>query len=272
MAIKNHFDDCPYGCNNEGKVLDPTRGAMVPCPHCSAIKKDLLSKGLAVEEYTEVPVSLSSLLGVNSKYLTEVFVYDSVIPESERVFLEDNSYQTQKKEAEELYHQLVLGAKPDKSYCFGISIKGRLDRFAYPMLAKAYMSGLSVAKCVSCSDYSRLQLRMNDDLDDYLNSDIAIVVINDGCTNGDLAVVKGLMQSRALRGNPTIFLSTWTIEACSGLLSSRSDESSMFMAYPSFVSYKGSSSKRSSYINGLLGVANSYSVKTEGPGVSISSL
>ena len=275
MAIKNHFEDCPYGCNPEGKILDPNSGKMIPCPHCSEKKRRLLEQGMAVEETTDKEVKLNTLLGVNSRYLSEVFVYDTVIPESERVFIEDSSYESQRQEAEELYNAMVLGMKPDKSYCFGISIKGRIDRFVYPMLAKAYMNGLSVAKCISCSEFSRLQLRMNEDLDDYINSDIAIMVINDGCTNGDLACAKGLMQSRALRGNPTIFVSTWTVEACSALLGSKRDDNTMFMAYPSFVEYRKSNGKHSNYINNILGERNSYGSAVSAPqgqGVSISDL
>lgn len=272
MAIKNHFDDCPYGCNTEGKILNPNDGKMIPCPYCSEKKKRLLEQGMAVEEHTDKEVKLNTLLGVNSKYLSEVFVYDTIIPESERVFIEGASMDYQKQVAEELYNAFVLGMKPDRSYCFGISIKGRLDRFVYPMLAKAYMNGLSVAKCISCSEFSRLQLRMNEDLDDYINSDIAMMVINDGCTNGDLACAKGLMQSRALRGNPTVFVSTWTIEACSALLGGRSDDSTMFMAYPSFVEYRKSNGKRSNYINNILGEKNGYSEAPEGYGVSISDI
>ena len=272
MAIKHHFDDCPYGCNVEGKILNPNDGKMVPCPHCSEIKRRLLEQGMAMEENTVQEVKLNTLLGVNSKYLSEVFVYDTLIPESELVFIETDSIEAQRRESEELYNAMVLGMKPEKSYCFGISIKGRLDRFVYPMLAKAYMNGLSVAKCISCSEFSRLQLRMNEDLDDYINSDITIMVINDGCTNGDIAAAKGLMQSRALRGNPTIFVSTWTIEACSALLGSTRDDSSMFMAYPSFVCYKKGRGGRSSYINNILGERNGYSASCEGQGVSISDI
>lgn len=272
MAIKNHFEDCPYGCNAEGKLLDPNSGKMIPCPYCSGKKKSLLDEGLAVEEFTEKEVKLNTLLGVNSKYLSEVFVYDTVIPDSERIFLDEDSVAFQKEEAESLYNSLVLGIKPENSYCFGISIKGRLDRFVYPLLAKAYMNGLSVAKCISCSEFSRLQLKMNDEIDDYLNSDIVIMIINDGCTKGDIATAKGLMQTRALKGNPTLFVSTWTVEACSALLGSKSEDSTMFMARPSFVMYKKRSGKTSSYINGILGEENSYSRSDEECGVSFADL
>lgn len=275
MGIKMHWDDCPYGCNYEGKILNPNDGKMIPCPHCSEKRKRLLAQGMAVEENSEKEVKLNTLLGVNSRYLSEVFVYDTIIPESERVFIEDASIEYQRSEAEELYNAMVLGMKPDKSYCFGISIKGRIDRFVYPMLAKAYMNGLSVAKCISCSEFSRLQLRMNEDLDDYINSDIAVMVINDGCTNGDIAAAKGLMQSRALRGNPTVFVTTWTVEACSGLLGSVREDATMFMAQPVFVGYRKSKGGHSNYINNILGERNGYGSAVSAPkgqGVSIGDL
>ena len=269
--IKNHFDDCPYDCNVEGKILNPNNGKMIPCPHCSKIKAELLRKGVAVEETTEKEVKLSSLLGVKSQFLSDKFVYESLIPEDELVYLEEASVDMQRKDAEELYNELILGNKPANSLCFGISIKGRIDKFVYPMLVKAYIGGLSVAKCISCSEFSRMQLKMNDDIDSYIGSDIVVMVINEGCTNGDIACAKGLMQSRALRGNPTVFVSTWSVEACSALLVSKMSEDTMFMAKPSFVKYKSRAGKASGYINNILGEKNAYS-QNEGRGVSISDL
>ena len=42
MLVKNHFSDCPYGCNENGMLLDSDTGNMVPCPHCSKRKKELI--------------------------------------------------------------------------------------------------------------------------------------------------------------------------------------------------------------------------------------
>ena len=141
-------------------------------------------------------------------------------------------------------------------YCFGISIKGRVDRLAYPLLAKAYLSGYKIGRFITCSELSRLQLRGDDELDRLLENDLQLVMIGEGSTKGEISCGKGLMQTRALRGKPTIFITTWTIEASSLLLGYADEEENLFLAKPVFVRYKNSG-KRSNYINQLTGVENS---------------
>ena len=255
MIAKSHFDDCPYGCNQNGMLLDAETKKMVQCPHCSQKKKELLREGYAIsEKNTQVP--LNTLLGISSKYLTEKFVYDTIIPEGERLFIEDESLKWQSEESEELYLGLTVGELPEESLCFGISIKGRVDRFAYPMLAKAYLNGISVGKFISSTEFNRLQFNMDESLDDFYNADLLFMLINEGSTRADIFSAKGLMQARALRGKPTIFVTTWTIEACSELLGFQ-EEGSYFLARPVFVQYKtNKNAKKSRYINNLLGVEN----------------
>lgn len=269
MKIKNHFEDCPYNCNANGMILDSTLGKMIPCPHCSKKKKELLSKGFAETEENEV-LPLSSLLGIENEYLTERFSYDVVVPEGEAVFIEPESLESQRDIADDLYLSLSIGNLPEYSMCFGISIKGRIDRFAYPMLAKAYLSGLTVGKFISCSEFNRLVFKMDDEVDDLYSCDLLLMLINDGSNLAEISSAKGLMQTRALRGKPTIFVTTWTIEACSGLLSGYGDES-LFLAKPVFLKYKSSKGKNSHYINKLLGVENERVSENE-EGVSLDDL
>lgn len=255
MLAKNHFEDCPYNCNAKGMLLDTNLKKMIPCPHCSTIKKELLKQGYAETE-NDVKAPLATILGINNEYLSTKFVYESVIPDGERLFIEEESLDWQQEVADELYLGLTVGNLPTESMCFGISIKGRFEYFAYPMLAKAYLSGLTVGKFISCSEFNRLSFNVANPLDDYYNADFLMMLINEGCTLADTSSAKGLMQTRALKGKPTIFLSTWTIEACSGLLGFK-DDSSYSLAKPVFVKYKTSKNKgNSSYINKLLGVEN----------------
>lgn len=274
MAVKNHFDDCPFGCNINGKLLDPNSGNMVDCPHCSKIKKELLAKGVALEDDNDKPLPLAELLGINSKYLSKNYVFSTVIPEGECLFLEDESIETVKKETEELYRMLSLGELPEYSVCFGISIKGRADRLAYPLLATSYLRGLTVGKFITCSELSRLQLKGSDDLDSLMSNDVQIILIGEGSTKGEISCAKGLMQARALKGKPTIFITTWTIEACSLMLGYFNDTDNMLLARPVFVKYKNSG-KASNYINKLTGVENDrYDEDTDmgGQGFSIADL
>ena len=274
MALKNHFEDCPYFCNNNGKILDASTGVLVDCPHCSKIKKELLAKGLAVEEETSTELPLADVLGIKSKFLSKNYVFDSLIPEGEKVFLEDDSIEYFKKESEALYNMLSLGEIPDNSYCFGISIKGRVDKLAYPLLAKAYLSGLKINKFITCGELSRLQLKGSEDLDTMYEADVLILLIGEGSTKGEISCAKGMMQARALKGKFTIFITTWTIEACSLLLGYSSDNDNLFLAKPIFVKYKNSK-KQSNYINQLTGVDNGRydeEIDMGGKGFSLSDL
>lgn len=270
MVVKNHFEDCPYNCNQNGMLLDFNTGKMVSCPHCSKKKKELLAKGLAETEENEV-LPLSTILGIENAYLSEKFLYDVVVPEGESVFIEQESLDWQKEIAEDLYLSLSVGNLPEYSMCFGISIKGRIDRFVYPMLAKAYLSGITVGKFISCSEFNRMLFKMDDEVDNMYSCDLLMMLINDGSNLAELSSAKGLMQTRALRGKPTIFVTTWTIEACSGLLCNVG-EKELFLAKPVFLKYKSSKNNKSShYINNLLGVENE-KLNTENEGVSLDDL
>lgn len=252
--IKMQYDDCPYGCTN-GKIMDFELRKLVPCPHCSEKRENLAKQGLAENDLGDVE-PLHRLLGVDNKYLEAKFVYDAVVPESERLFLEEESVKRQKDLLEELYLGFTVGELPDKSYCFGLGNKGRIDRFAYPILAKAYLAGLGVARFISCSEYNRLYVAMSDEIEAYLEKDVVLILIQDGASKADILSVKGLMQSRALKGKSTIFVTTWSIEACSTLLGYFGEET-FFLASGSFVEYKVSKKKKhSAYINQLTGVEN----------------
>ena len=93
------------------------------------------------------------------------------------------------------------------------------------------------------------------------------MMLDDGFTFAEISAAKGLMQTRALRGKPTIFITTWTVEACSGVLGFN-NEGSLFMAKPVFVKYK-SGKKHSKYVNNLLGVENE---TPSGRGISLGDL
>lgn len=252
--VRVKFDDCPYNCSN-GEVADYETRRMIPCPHCSERRKELAKEGLAENEKGDIK-PLHRLLGVDNKYLEAKFVYDSVIPEGERLFLDDESLKRQESVLEDIYLGLTVGQLPEKSYCIGIGIKGRIDRLVYPFLAKAYLSGLTVAKFISCSDYNRLCMNMDTEAFDYLEKDFVMILIQDGATKADILSAKGLMQRRALNGKITVFITTWVIEACSVLLGNYGDDSK-FLACGVFVEYKRSKNgKKSAYINQLTGVEN----------------
>lgn len=271
MEIKYSYDDCPYHCNN-GMVLDEGLRKLVPCPHCSSKRQKLADEGV-VELDTGDRESLHRILGVDNEYLTAKLVYDAVVPEGERLFLEEESVDRQRDVLEELYLGLTVGHLPESSYCFGLGNKGRVDAMAYPLLAKAYLSGLKVSKFISCSEYNRMCVKLSDEVDNYYESDFVMMLIPDGASKADIASAKGLMQTRALKGKPTIFVTTWSIEACSILLGYWKD-TTYFMARGCFVEYKVSKKKKhSAYINQLTGVENEvYNENSNSSVVSMSDL
>lgn len=248
------LEDCPYHCNN-GKLMDYELKKIVPCPYCSEKKNQLAKDGLAEDTDGSI-ISLPTMLGINNKYLNSKFIYESVIPDGEKVFLDEESVKKQGEVLEDIYLGLGVGELPERSYCIGLGYKGSIDRVAYPLLAKAYLSGLSVAKFISCTQYNRMCINMSDEVEGYYTKDLVIILIQDGASKADIASAKGLMQTRALNGKCTIFLTTWVIEACSMLLGYPFDDT-FFLATGVFVEYKvGKNKKKSHYINQLTGVEN----------------
>lgn len=247
------FEDCPNHCKN-GEIFDRKLKKKIPCPYCAEKRRELVEKGIAISD-EGILSSLSYLLGVESEYMKAIFNYNMLIPEAERIYIEKESLENQKKISEELYSDLTLGNIPKNSFCFGLGNKGRVDKFAYPMLAKAYQSGLNVSKFLSCDDYNRMKLEMSSEVNDLFTSDFVIMLISDGANKADIAAAKGLMQTRGLRGKPTIFVTTWSIEACSMLLGYWNDPS-LLLALPSFVEYRSNKKGHSRYINDLTGVDN----------------
>lgn len=252
--LARKFEECPYGCTN-GFLFDRNLRKRVPCPFCSERKKEMANEGKAVSETGDVG-NLALMLGVPNDYVKAVLDYDSIVPDGERLYIEKDSIERQNKIVEDLYLGLTVGQLPDRSYCFGFGNKGRADKFAFPILAKAYMAGLSVAKFISCTDYNRMLVAMSQELDVFLSSDLVVMFICDGSTKADIAAAKGLMQSRALRAKPTIFATAWSIEACSILLGYWNDPSYM-LACGVFLEYRTvRKEKHSFYINQLTGVEN----------------
>lgn len=266
--IAKHFDDCPYGCNPQGKLLDSNSGKMVVCPHCSEKRKNIIKSGFLAERMesqedtkeedtykNRISSSIYELFGLGRNlYLSGKFIYENVIPDSEILFLDDKSIGYQKEISESLYNSLLLGELPSISYCFGLGIKGSIEKFVYPMMVTAYKNNLNVSKLITASKFTQMCIKQDELLDSYYESDIVFMVLNDGCTNADFANAKGLMQTRGLGGKPTVFVTSWTIDACGGLLGfkGRSDYDSLLLAKPVFVRYTDEKSP-TAYVRAILG-------------------
>lgn len=237
-------EKCKYNCSN-GRIFDPNIQSWVVCPEC---------KGKKMKELDEHPEKSQELFGISAEDLSGVLVPEAIIPRNERGYLEDESFKTLSDTLKEIYAKLNQGNSLKESYCFGLGVKGKVNELIYPLQKVGYSSGLSISKLVTAIGLSQMLLSQSID-EDLFSSDLCIVLINEGCSKADVSACKGLMQERASRGLGTIFVTTWSVEACSNLLGYY-EESDLYLAKPVFVKYKYSE-KKSNYINNLYGVDNS---------------
>ena len=263
------FEDCPNHCNN-GKLFDRITRKFVICSYCAKKRLELEKAGKMQTDDGKV-LELSEVLGVKTNFLKPIFKYDSIIPSFEKEYMDKEILDLQKEKMEDLYNTLVLGKLPEYSMCFGVGLQGKVDLVAYPMLVKAYLSGLSVAKFISCGEYARkLYFVDYEFIESLINKDFAIMLVPAGSNRLELKTAQGFMQERALKGKPTIFLTTWSVEGCSDLLSF-SDERSLFMATAYFVKYNLITDNRHTrYITNITGIENRVTgLRNDYPGESV---
>ncbi len=254
--IKKRFDDCPYNCNVNGMVLDDNMGKLVPCPYCSKIRAGMLKSGEAIDDETEQAIPIWEALGIkNNQYLSDRFVYETVIPEKELVYLSEETINKQKEISEEVYLGLTVGTLPETSICFGLTRVGDSEKFAYPMLAKAYASGLSVGKLYTAREINEGFLDQTIKSSELYGVDFLMLFFSEDSDNACAHTVQGVLQGRSLRSKPTVIVTTAKIEACSQFLGYYNN-TSLSLATPVFVEYNAHKGKHSRYINNLLGVEN----------------
>lgn len=258
--MKLRFDECPYNCNDAGEVFDFSIKKRIPCPYCSQKRKELVQEGV-IEDNEGDLTEIGEAMGINGRYLSGTLVYDSIIPDGERLFIEEESLNYQSDVLEDIYLGLSVGKLPNQSYCFGVGGKGNIENLVYPLMVKAYMSGISVAKFTSCNLLNQLYLDMSDEYKDYLHKDLVIVLIPSGASKADILFAKGLMETRAIKNKVTIFVTSWSVEACSSLLGYYGD-GSYSKATSCFIKYNVGK-KQSKYINNLTGVENDVYIEKE---------
>lgn len=264
-----HFDDCPFGCDDNGKLFDSATGNLVPCPHCSSKRKDIVSSGEKIES-----------LGIKEDFHTDELVYEDLIPEGELVWISPESITYQNKLIKEVYDSIILGEVPKSSYCFGLGYKGQVDRLVYPLIKKAYKAGLSIFNFVTSQEvaYMMQKSSQSQDVADELHkltceTDLAFIQLTSGAYLADVYCAKGVMETRAKNNKPTIFVTTDRAASFNGLLWFKNDDVILSMAKPAFVEYTGikeeidnnytaallgkkSGVKAEGYINGNFGLPN----------------
>lgn len=236
----------PHNCD-DGRVFNFGTRTYEPCPICLTERRETVKENELTGES-----QLESELGFGERLLNKEYEFESVMGNAEKFYIEQESMENLEEALDSLYGKIVNGERIDESVCFGLGIKGNVERVAYPFMVKAYETGYTVHRILTALEYNRLVNREDPEVEELLTKDIVVVWINDGCSSREIDSVKGLMQTRAIRGKGTILLTTWLIEACSGLLYAYG-EPIQGLAKPVFVKYKssggtGGTQNESSYI------------------------
>ena len=205
---------------------------MVLCPYCKQKRKELANGGEVVFDKGET-TSLHKELGFSDEYLSSYYNFDDLVSSYERPLLVESSLGIVDSEINALRGILLRGDLPEKSYCFGLGRKGSVDRLAFPLLASAYEKGGHVGKFLASRVYYSLYMQ-DKDLQEYYDLDLLVVLVNSGSSYRELMCVRGLMESRAVAGKSTIFVTNNDIDEVLLLLGSV-DEPSLYLASPYFM-------------------------------------
>lgn len=249
--MKIRFEECPYNCNVNAQLFDKNLKKFISCPYCKEKRKDVANTlELETESGTE---SLHSIFGFKDEFLSPHYNFDSLISEAERALLLKESIPIVSDAIDELRSQLASGTLPRRSYCFGLGLKGYLDRLAFPLLVSAYKAGNSSGKFVSSRQYYSLYMQ-DKNVQEYLDYDILFVLIASGSSYRELSCIKGLMESRAVVGLPTILVTNTSIDDCLLLLGSVK-EPSLYLASPYFLERVKTANSHSYASDNLRGIS-----------------
>ena len=249
-----HFQDCPHNCNSEGKLFDRGLRRMINCPYCEQKRKELTDGGEVVTEDGKSN-SLHKDLGFSDEYLSSYYEFDNLVSDYERPLLVETSLEIVRLEIDALRGILLRGDLPEKSYCFGLGRKGLVDRLAFPLLASAYEKGSHIGKFLASRVYYSMYLQ-DKDLQEYYDLDLLVVLVNSGSSYKELMCIRGLMESRAVAGKSTIFVTNNDIDEVLLLLGSV-DEPSLYLASPYFMERKSTVGNHSYASDSLRGTSQS---------------
>lgn len=244
-----NIEGCPYDCDEQHRVFDPSKRTFVPCPYCMSKLKlgevaelsneDVLTKeyGIDLEDYKE----------------------DRVIPVQSLPYLDEDSLEDFRITVSNLLQLLRQpGISLDRSYMLGVTEKGNSVRLASALLKNWLLSGVSVAPLFTASEYNRAV-----DRDDYdfitpiWESVGAIALVDNGTSRSAIQAIKGLLENRALHDKATVVVTTWSMIATARLLS-WDGAKEKDQCEPHFVIYKSDkSSEQNWYVRGIVGLTNS---------------
>lgn len=214
--------ECKYGCI-DGLYFEPNQRRKLPCPDCSKDRAKNIRIGLGYSEnYDEngVPdmVSLQEIVGFP---VTDVDRYDF-----EKVLSRENARSVKSglnetmSMMQEIMDKAALGVSLPDSYVVGLNSKCNLKHFVASIILSYYKSSGKTYKALSIKDYLALAKTRTDMLNyadyeehhkiwDKIHSARCLVVfLTSGGNREEIESAKGLMQSRALKGEGTVFVTT----------------------------------------------------------------
>lgn len=191
--------ECPNRCV-DGWKFDPYTHRKTLCEFCADSRKKLIVAG-DVDIHKEL----------NLPHYIKGFSFDkeTVVPDTRGNVLDNEATEVVKDRMELLINDVSIGVPPDNSILFNLGKKAFENNFIYPYLARAFMSGLTVAPLIDA--FNLVQLRSQAEKEGFeseynklLDKDVCVIVIDAGATYNCVNSVKGFMQLRANRDKSTI--------------------------------------------------------------------
>lgn len=212
------FEGCPNRCV-EGYYIDPYRHKKIKCLYCEKKRKQLIRNEVALDSDKTINERLhipETFMGYGE------FNIDTIIPEFERKNLIEASVVELTEVLEGIIEQISVGLVPSYSMLFNFGKQSHSDNFINPYLVRAYMSGLTVAPYITASILYALRRLMLDDTNksilrfiksagyegvefaDYIDKDVCVIEVDNGCSYDEISAVQGLMQLRGRQGKSTL--------------------------------------------------------------------
>ncbi|PGF05124.1 hypothetical protein [Bacillus toyonensis] len=191
-----------HKCNN-GQKFDKQQRKLVPCEICKRERKNEVRDGI-LNEQTGNRESLSVHLGIDQRYVSDMYSPDTIIGKTDLYYLEDNSVHEFNAVVEAIMAGLTGGQLPTTSFVMYAGRHAELQKLAYCFLASAYKGLLTVGRVLTARE-----IRVNkykEDFDEYYKKDIIVVIMTDDADSVTFGEVQGFMQERSLNNKPTIVL------------------------------------------------------------------
>ncbi len=198
------FKDCPNHCVS-GYLFDPYSHKKTLCPYCDELRRKQIQGAVDVEDNKDIYTKLN----IRKSYTGSFLSLDNVIPKESQGYLVETSLKAVWTELEGLGVKLTAAELPEHSLLFNLGFQAYCENAIYPLLLKAYRSGLSTLPLLTGYMINKAKKEFTMDktpttlctYDEIVTYDVCIIHMESGC---DYTEIKGVMQQRALIGKPTI--------------------------------------------------------------------